>query len=102
MRSITSPRAVSMTMGMSLLLADGAAQLEAVHLGQHHVQDGGVEAALGSLAQPRQAFAGPRGAAPAAARSAGNRPPAAGQLFVVVDEQDAVHGPPARRRRRVR
>jgi hypothetical protein len=32
---------------------DGAAQLEAVHLGQHHVEDGGVKTALGQQLQPR-------------------------------------------------
>ena len=79
------------------LLADGAAQLEAVHLGQHHVEDGGVEAAL------RAAAPGPALGRVALlqlhveALQVGRQ--RRRQQLVVVDQQDAVHGRHARMRR---
>jgi hypothetical protein len=69
-------------------MADAAGRLEAVHLGQHHVQDHGVEAAAG---QHLQRHAGPRGLlhlqAVALEEGRQRRP----QPFVVVDQQQAAH-----------
>ena len=70
------------------LLADGAAELEAVHLGQHHVEDGGFKRAA---AQARQSLAGLErlGEFQLEPLKVGfQRWP---ELFVVVNQQDAVH-----------
>jgi hypothetical protein len=78
-----------MMTGRLPVVADAPADLKAVHLGQHHVQDHGVEAAAGQHLQRR---AGPRGLqhlqAVALEEGRQRRP----QSFVVVDQQQAAHG----------
>ncbi len=74
--------------GNVALLADGAAEFKAVHLGQHHVEDGGIEHAA---AQARQALAGLE-----RLREIQLEPPKVGgqrrpELFVVVNQQYTVH-----------
>ena len=88
----TQPRRDSTSVQAAGGAADGAAELEAVHLGQHHVKDRSVKAALTRALQQRQAFAGPQRLHQFQLETlevGGQRGP---QLFVVVDEQDAVHG----------
>jgi hypothetical protein len=80
---------VSISTGTSLVLADAAAGLEAVHLRQHHVQDHGVDAAFG---QPGQSLAGPRGGVQFQVEPAQIGGQRRGQVLVVVDQEDAVHG----------
>ena len=70
------------------LLADGAAEFEAVHLGQHHVEDRGVEAAA---AQQRQPGAGPGGVLQLEPGPREVRRQRRAEKFVVVDQQQARH-----------
>jgi hypothetical protein len=68
---------------------DGAAQLEAVHLGQHDVEDGGVEPAL---SQPGQSRAGAQGLLQRQIEALEVGRQRGAELGVVVDQQDAGHG----------
>ncbi len=79
-------------MGRSLQIlaaAQGAAELEAVHLGQHHVEDGGVKTALGQQLQPRAGAQRLHQFQLEALEVSGQR---RAKLFVVVNQRDAVHG----------
>jgi hypothetical protein len=77
-----------MMMGMSLVFADGAAQLKAIHLGQHHVQNGDVKAAC---PQPRQAIAGLEGLGEGQLEPLEIGGQRRAELFVVVNQQNTVH-----------
>ncbi|MCY1532539.1 hypothetical protein D9M68_678210 [compost metagenome] len=70
-------------------LADLAAQLEAVHLGQHDVEDGRV---VVPRAQLGDAFARALGAVERVAEACEVGGQRRGEVFVVVDQQDARHG----------
>ena len=74
--------------GQVALLADGAAQLEAVHFRQHDVEDGSVEAAGRQL---RQAIAGPKGVHELQLKTLEVSGQGRAQLRVVVNQQYAVH-----------
>ena len=87
MRSSSWPRAVSISTGTSERGADPAADLEAVAVGQHHVEEHRVETLLPG---PRR----PSAAVPAALTSKPKRPQVVGheqrQRRVVLDHQDAL------------
>jgi len=75
--------------GRVAFAADRAAQFEAVHLGQPHIEDDGVE---GLRPKHRQAGAGACGARGFDLETFEEGRQWRGQPFVVVDQQNAAHG----------
>ena len=85
MRSMASPRAVSIRIGTSERCADAAAHLEAVDVGQHQVEDERVERSRFSRCSPR-ARSAPRQRDSRRRRDSRDH---RGEALVVVDDEDA-------------
>ena len=87
MRSVSSPRAVSIRIGHVGAGADAAADLEPVHVRQHHVEQHGLEAAAAEEPQPALRVGGDRDLEARGRQVLGHH---RGQAAVVLDHQDAL------------